>query len=479
MRSPEPPIAAASGLSDPRVAIARLESASYPDLQGDLAPLSAALDRLGDWLGWADPDRGPLAGVVFPGANVLLKPNLVLHRNERAGGGWEELVTHATLIAAVTHAALRAGAAKVTVGDAPLQSCDFDELMSVTGLGSWAAALSAREPRFGGIRDFRRTTCVMSGGIRVAEENKQSEDGYVLFDLAEESLLEEVVDEEHPFRVCWYDPRLMRRTHHAGRHQYLVAREVIDADVVLNLPKLKTHKKAGITCALKNLIGINGNKEYLPHHRMGGSLTGGDCYPGRSKVKEWLEDIHDQQNMTESALQQAAWRSLTMGLSPLLRIQQDRFGIEGSWSGNDTIWRTCLDLNRILLYGEADGSVGQQVRRRVVHIADAVVGGEGDGPLSPQPLPVGLLLAGGNAAAVDWVGSHLLGYEPGKLPISREAFGRFRWPIASFTNADVTVLGDLGAGAADRVLPSANYVRPTRYPLGWRDTVRTPEPVAP
>jgi len=34
---------------------------------------------------------------------------------------------------------------------------------------------------------------------------------------------------------------------------------------------LKLHRKAGITCALKNLIGINGNKEYLPHHRLGGS----------------------------------------------------------------------------------------------------------------------------------------------------------------------------------------------------------------
>ena len=30
--------------------------------------------------------------------------------------------------------------------------------------------------------------------------------------------------------------------------------------LVVNVPKLKVHKKAGITCCLKNLIGINGNK---------------------------------------------------------------------------------------------------------------------------------------------------------------------------------------------------------------------------
>jgi hypothetical protein len=263
----------------------------------------------------------------------------------------------------------------------------------------------------------------------------------------------------------------MRRTHYAGRHQYLVARDVITNDVVINLPKLKTHKKAGITCALKNLIGINGNKEYLPHHRMGGSLTGGDCYPGQSKVKEWLEEIHDQQNMTESTVRQAALHSLTLGLSRLLWVQQDRFGIEGSWSGNDTIWRTCLDLNRILLYGAADGSVGQQPARRVVHIVDAILAGEGDGPLSPEPLPLGLLLAGGNAAAIDWAGSHLLGYDPQRLPISREAFGSFRWPISQFSSADVEVLGDLGTGIADQILPEAEFVRPTRYPPGWRDAV--------
>jgi hypothetical protein len=360
----------------------------------------------------------------------------------------------------------------VIVGDAPLQSCDFDALLQTTGLGEWAAGLARREPRFAGVHDFRRTTCVMTGGLRRAEENQRGEEGYVLFDLAGESLLEAVVSEEHPFRVCWYDPRPMGRTHHAGRHQYLVARDIIEADVVINLPKLKTHKKAGITCALKNLIGINGNKEYLPHHRMGGSEAGGDCYPGRNVVKEWMEEIHDRQNMTHSAAQQALWHSLTLGLSRIVKLQGDRYGIEGSWSGNDTIWRTCLDLNRILLYGAADGMMADTVQRRVVHIADAIIGGEGDGPLSPEPLRLGMLLASANAAAMDWVGSHLLGYDPEKLPISREAFGRFRWPLAEFGAGDVVITGDLGEGPAGDRIARAEYVRPTRHPRGWRDAVQ-------
>ena len=75
----------------------------------------------------------------------------------------------------------------------------------------------------------------------------------------------------------------------------LVPLAVLEADVIVNLPKLKTHKKAGVTCALKNLIGINGNKEYLPHHRIGGHNLGGDCYPGGSDLKRALGFVHDRQ----------------------------------------------------------------------------------------------------------------------------------------------------------------------------------------
>src|SRR6185295_10457402 len=96
----------------------------------------------------------------------------------------------------------------------------------------------------------------------------------------------------------------------------------------------------------------------------------------------------------------------------VLRVSGDELSVEGSWSGNDTIWRTALDLNRILVYGRADGTLADSPQRRVLHIVDAVIAGQGDGPLSPSPLPLGLLVAGENPAAVDWVGAILLGYDP-------------------------------------------------------------------
>jgi uncharacterized protein (DUF362 family) len=458
-------------LSDPRVAAIKLPSAEYVGVSGNIDQVSAALERTGAELGWSEEERGPFGKVIPSGSRVLIKPNWVIHENH---GPWglEPLVTHASLVRAAVEQALRAGPSEVRVGDAPLQSCDFDQLMSATGIDTWASRLASVEPRFKGIRDFRRTTCRVADGVRVAAENLQSLDNFVLFDLGRDSLLEPITDGSKAFRVTSYDPRLMARTHAPGRHQYLVAKDVFDADVVINLPKLKTHKKAGVTCALKNLIGINGNKEYLPHHRLGGTQGGGDCYPGDSAVKRALEYAHDQRNTTRSVAMSRFWHGLTLPLNRMLHMKGDQLGIEGAWSGNDTIWRTCLDLNRILLYGRPDGTVADEPVRRVVHIVDAIVAGQGDGPLSPQPLPMGLIFAGANPVAVDWVGAQLLGYDPELIPIIHEAFKRFQWPLTTFTQGEVTLVGDLGAGVAAELLRLREVPADLKYPAGWRDAVR-------
>jgi len=257
-----------------------------------------------------------------------------------------------------------------------------------------------------------------------------------------------------------------------GRHQYLIARQVIQADVVINLPKLKTHKKAGVTCALKNLIGINGNKEFLPHHRAGGSGHGGDCYPGSSYVKRALEYTLDRQNMSASPGEARLWRGLAKNLDRVSSIGGDSLGVEGSWSGNDTVWRTCLDLNRILVYGRGDATLAERPQRRVIHIVDSVIAGQGDGPLAPEPLPVGVIFGGSNAAAVDWVGALILGYDPIKIPVARHAFDEFSWPLAEFSADDVAVLGDLGEGDPREVVSTLG-VDSIRHPAGWRAATRT------
>ena len=159
-------------LSDPRVAAVRLPAAEYADSSGGSDRVSEALDRIGAELGWHEKGRGPFGSIIASGARVLIKPNWVTHENQ---GPWgiEPLVTHASLVRAAVEHALRAEPMEVVVGDAPMQSCDFDHLLRVTGLDTWASALTSIDPRFKGIRDFRRTTCSVTDGVRVASENLQ------------------------------------------------------------------------------------------------------------------------------------------------------------------------------------------------------------------------------------------------------------------------------------------------------------------
>lgn len=455
-------------LSDARVALTKLSSPEYSERSDEI---NRALRKMATDLEWAEEARGAFGKIIPAGARVLIKPNLVLHENQ-GPWGMDAVVTHFSLIREVVEAVLQADPRQVVIGDAPLQGCDFERLLSIMGMDRWAENMKQRDSRFKGVRDFRRTTCVFVNGVRMAAESLQSEENFVLFDLGEKSLLEPISDGRDSFRVTCYDPRLLAKTHAPGKHRFLVAKEIIEADIVINLPKLKTHKKAGITCALKNLIGINGNKEYLPHHRVGGPHSGGDCYPEHSPIKRLIEYSSDQEHTSASFATAGVWHGIGKQLDRISRLMGDQLGTEGSWIGNDTIWRTCLDLNRILHYGRTDATLANQPQRKVFHIVDAVIAGQGDGPLSPQPLPLGMLLAGHNAAAVDWVGAYLLGYDPRKLSIVRNAFEKFEWPLNLFAADQVELVGDWKTGLASEVFNGMDDLIPVIHPIGWRDAAR-------
>jgi uncharacterized protein (DUF362 family) len=425
--------------------------------------ITNALSDLAHKLGWSSPDS-VLGSAINAGARVLIKPNWVLHEN-RGPWGLDPMITHHSVVKAAAEAALTTKASRVVVGDAPIQSCDFDKLLEFGDLKPWAEDLARRDKRFQQIKDFRRTRSELRGGVQVQAENQAAESEFVLFDLGSDSLLESVTTESNDFRVTQYDPERMARTHSRGHHQYLVARDAIEADVVINLPKLKTHKKAGITCALKNLVGINGNKEFLPHHRVGGAAEGGDCYPGRSRIKRSHEALLDLVNSSRSHLARRLLNLPARTLSVLSAIFVDPLGAEGSWSGNDTVWRMCLDLNRILLYGRTDGTLADTPQRKILHVADAGVAGQGDGPLAAEPFNLGVLYAGGDAPLMDLVGAQLLGYDSARLPIVTRAFDSFRWPITRMTADDLRLLR-LGPESDWEKLPLPAY-----YPEGWVDSV--------
>jgi hypothetical protein len=316
-----------------------------------------------------------------------------------------------------------------------------------------------------GVKDLRRTIRRREKlSDQIIEGCRPMED-YILYDLGHDSSLEAITTDKSDFRVTMYNPDLLKRTHAPGKHQYLVGRDVIEADVVLNVPKLKTHKKACITGALKNVVGINGHKEYLPHHRKGGSHRQGDCYPGGSLMKTFIEEALDSTNRAQNPIRRRALAGIVHAEMALARLLGEDNNYEGSWHGNDTVWRMTLDLQRVLHYGLTDGTLSTHVQRKVLTITDAIVAGQGDGPLSPTPTDFGMMTLGTNPPALEWVHAILMGLDPRRIALTREAFTPHRYPLVDFPPEQIVIRMNGQQVPADTLL--VQHGRKFRLPSGW------------
>jgi uncharacterized protein (DUF362 family) len=465
-RSPLPRYVAWPGTGAPELPAWARGTTALATVRALLAQAGLDRDRLDT------PLWNPLADLIRRGDRVALKPNWVRHRNG-SDRGLDCLVTHTDVLEAVLHYVLRCEPAGVVIGDAPVQGCDFGALMEDAGVGRMLGGFREHGAAIT-LTDFRRTILPRERLGAIGQHECRPLEDYVLFDLGRDSALEAITRQGTEFRVTMYDPDLMRRTHGPGRHRYLVAREIIAADVVVSLPKLKTHKKAGLTGALKNMVGINGHKEFLPHHRKGGSGEGGDCYEGRSRVKRWVEDLMDATNRARGRLTRRVLAYAAVGGAGVGRILGRDNNYDGSWSGNDTVWRMCLDLQRILHYGRADGRLAETPQRRVVTLTDGIIAGEGEGPLSPTPVAFGLMSFGTGPPALEWIHARLMGLDPWSLPIVREAFAPHRYPLARFRPEEISVrLDGRDVGPDELVaLCGRSFVRPR----GWQTGPGEPRP---
>ncbi len=404
----------------------------------------------------------PLGEFIRQGSRVAIKPNWVYH-TPREPATLDSLITHTSVIQAVVEYVALAKPDSVIVGDAPLQGCDFDALRDAAGLDS----LESRARDLGlalEIHDFRRTINVSGRAAGERHEKVRSIDRFVEFDLGNDSCLQPLDADADRFRVTVYNPDLLKATHRPGSHKYLIARELLEADVVVNMPKLKCHMKSCITGSLKNLVGINGHKEYLPHHRKGGSNNGGDCYPGAPTWKRVAEDVADFVNRDQGfrPLRYGLGRAAAVGRK-LAALAGADDNIEGAWYGNDTIWRTCIDLNRILMYGGTDGRLHLDHQRKIVSITDAIIAGEGEGPLRPTPIHSGFLTGATNPAAAEYVHSRLMGFDPNLIPLVHGAFESGPWPLVDFPPTEIRVLSNGGETQGAQVLPIRHFVPPS----GW------------
>jgi uncharacterized protein (DUF362 family) len=228
-------------------------------------------------------------GADVRGANILLKPNLVEFDPTTA------VNTDPRLIAASVLALRRLGAVSVRVGEGPGHRRDVQDVVTRSGLADVLADVDAS------------FVDLNTAAIR----------------------------------------RVRLRSRYTDLGELWLPTPVLDADVVVSMPKMKTHHWAGVTLSLKNLFGT---------------------LPGR--IYGWPKNILH-------------------------------------WAG---IEQSILDIA---------GSV-----RPDYAIIDGIVGMEGNGPISGEPIASGVLVFADDPVAADAVGATLMGFDPERIAYISEA-GRF------------------------------------------------------
>ncbi len=384
---------------------------------------------------------------VRAGDRVVLKPNWVKEHDERRPGSssWEHVVTHPDVIESVARwvAPFLQGSGSVTVCDAPQTDSSFARIREYCSLD---AMIERLRQHFPGVRfellDLRPEEWHALDGVTVSKTSLPGDPlGSTLVRLDGAS---EFVGYGGLGRLYGASFDMAEtNAHHAGSsHQYMLCRTPMEADVFINLPKLKTHKKVGITCALKNLVGINANKNWLPHHTEGSPEVGGDQFPAAT-VKSRLE-----QSWMGAAKR---WLKDSPGLSrlfvPLKKMGRLYFGDtqsvvrSGNWHGNDTCWRMVLDLNKALFFFGGDGA-SRKNPVRYLAVVDGIIGGEGNGPMSPDPVLSGAILAGTHPASVDCVAAEIMGFDWRRIRLLKGAFELQQLNLTQFAPEEIRVVSN-------------------------------------
>jgi uncharacterized protein (DUF362 family) len=215
---------------------------------------------------------GGLEAFVTPGDRVLIKPNL----------NAEEGFTHPGLTTVLVRLLREDGVRRVVIGESTFGTAAMTD------------------------RLFRDT-------------------GYA--ELARELNVELInLNRSEPVEVLVPDPLVIAKVR--------VARDILEADKLINLPTMKVHYATGITVAMKNLKGVLVGSEKRRFHEVG------------------LE-------------------------------------------------RAIADLNRVI--------------EPTLNVVDAISCMEGMGPREGDLVQMNLILAGADAAAVDWVAAQVMGYRPEEI----------------------------------------------------------------
>lgn len=385
----------------------------YPAVRQVLYQAGLDEDRFGT------PEWNPFGTLIDPGMTVFIKPNTVRHYHT-GGGDILSIINHASVLRPVLDYVVKAlkGEGRIIIGDSQVIFGEFDKAYkaaSIDQLLDWYRSWCPIPIECFDLRMVRGVRTYMYGkwGRKKIEHDPR---GYRFVDLGDKSCFRDIDPKRLRIAIASY--KNMYKHHSNGKHEYLFPQSVLDSDVIINIPKLKTHRRTAVTLAIKNFMGIPAWKDSLPHFITGSPEEGGDQYINPSVRKRICTRLHDEIQSNPfipvkflcALVKKIVWNS-----HMIIPFKDDVF--EAMWYGNDTLWRTLLDLNRGVLYADREGKIQDTQQRRYFAIIEGFIAGEKDGPVGVDPVPAGVVLAGYNPVALDLTAASLMGFDVKKIPM--------------------------------------------------------------
>jgi uncharacterized protein (DUF362 family) len=403
------------------------------------------------------PVWNPLGHLIKPGMRVVIKPNFVLSFH-RFGGDMFSVITHPAVLRAVADYCWIAlgGKGEIIIADAPQYNCNFQKLLELTQLNTLPEFYGRFAGPVCGILDLRDYWSPGKHFPSLYRPLPGDPAGNALVDLKGKSALYGKAPEK--FYGAVYH-RQETVAHHTGEKQeYRISKTILGADVFISVPKMKVHKKVGVTLNVKGMVGSAVSKNLLVHYTLGTPSTGGDQFPDNflnprerflinlerrfydmflSKRSIPLEYLH----RSLYAIHSVTTRKLGLTVGTYKGYKKRIFDA-GNWYGNDTCWRMSADLAKIIYFADSGGVLHDTVQRPMLTVIDGVTGGEGQGPLEPEPKKSGALIASESFIAADIVTARLMGFDPFNLKMYEHLLNNNDFDFGIHGADDIDVVSD-------------------------------------
>ena len=412
---------------------------AYPEYRGQISegpnPVYEGVRQLFHLMGYDEinygtPHWNPLQHLVKPGDRVFIKPNLVSHEYRTSSGRNGDLysvITHPAVVRAVADyvAIALQGRGEIVIGDNPSIDADFSVLCTRTKLKELETVYRQTfglQCRVLDLRPMWTDDLKYYGFKSKAVPQSGDPEGSSVLDLGKHSFFHGL--NPRLFRGV-FTKRLETIRHHLGDlHEYSISNTILNSDVYISIPKLKAHHKVGATLNIKGLVGVNSNKNYLIHWRIGFPLTGGDEFPTPSHKSDYLmvmlrHLMHDL--LPESWF---LWLRHRFQMTRFESLFKDTkcasFDLaRGSWDGNDTCWRMAADLYNVFVRDLSGWQRRRGHKMRFFSVVDGILGGEENGPFYPLEKKANVLLAGEDLLLVDCAAARLMDFDPIQIPYLR------------------------------------------------------------